>query len=123
MVTLTERAASEVTALLEQQNKQDHSLRVWIAGGGCSGFQYGMALDNQPEADDQAFESNGVKLLVDPQSLQYLDGSEIDYVDTVMGAGFKVNNPNAPSCGGCHGEEGDEAGCHSGGCSGCASEQ
>ncbi|MCC7492062.1 MAG: iron-sulfur cluster insertion protein ErpA [Fimbriimonadaceae bacterium] len=101
MVTLTERAAQEVTGLLEKQEKLDHGLRIWIAGGGCSGYQYGMALDNSPEAEDLKFESHGVTVLVDPQSIQYLDGSEIDFVDTLMGGGFKVNNPNAASTCGC----------------------
>ena len=110
MVTMTERAATEISGLLQTQNKVDHKLRVWIAGGGCSGFQYGMALDDQVADDDVTFDSHGVTVLVDPMSHQYLDGAEIDFVETVMGGGFKVNNPNA--AGGC--------GCGSGGCgSGC----
>lgn len=124
MVTLTERAASEVSGLLEKQGKSDHALRVWIAGGGCSGWQYGMALDNEPTAEDQTFDCNGVKVVVDPQSFPYLDGSEIDFVDTLMGGGFKVNNPNAVSTCGCgHSfQTADEApeGAE-GGCSGCSS--
>lgn len=125
MLTLTERAASEVTGLLEKQGKEDHALRVWIAGGGCSGFQYGMALDNEPTGEDTEFESNGVKVLVDPQSLPYLDGSEIDFVDTLMGGGFKVNNPNAVSTCGCGhsfqtADEAGEAG-EAGGCNSCSS--
>lgn len=125
MVTLTERAASEVLGLLEKQGKQDHALRVWIAGGGCSGFQYGMALDNEPAADDQKFESHGVHVLIDPMSLQYLDGAEVDFVDTLMGGGFKVNNPNAVSTCGCghsfqaEGAEGAPEG--QSGCAGCSS--
>lgn len=101
MVTLTERAAGEITELLEKQSKQDHALRVWVAGGGCSGFQYGMALDNELGEGDQTFESFGVKVFVDPMSMQYIDGAEIDFVDTLMGGGFKVNNPNAASTCGC----------------------
>jgi len=127
MVTMTERAATEITGLLKQQSKEDHKLRVWIAGGGCSGFQYGMALDDQATADDMSFDSHGVTVLVDPMSHQYLDGAEIDFVETVMGGGFKVNNPNASSCGSCGGGCGDHeegAGCgegcgehaHAGGC-------
>lgn len=124
MVTLTERAAGEVTGLLEKQDKLDHALRIWVAGGGCSGFQYGMALDNEPSEDDLSFESNGVRVLVDPQSHPYLDGAEIDFVDTLMGGGFKVNNPNASSSCGCGqsfqaGEEGE--GCESSGCGSCCS--
>jgi len=118
MVTLTERAAGEVTGLLEQQGKEDHGLRIWVAGGGCSGFEYGMALDNEPAEDDLSFESNGVRVLVDPQSHPFLDGAEIDFVETVMGGGFRVNNPNAPA--GCCGSDSD--GCSSG-CSGCGSDE
>jgi iron-sulfur cluster assembly protein len=122
MVTLTERAASEVAGLLEQQQKQDHGLRVWIQGGGCSGFQYGMALDNEPADDDLAFEQHGVKVLVDPMSFQYLDGAEIDFVDTLMGGGFKVNNPNAASTCGCgHSFQAADGAGEGGGCSSCSS--
>ncbi len=122
MLTLTERAASEVTGLLEKQGKEDHALRVWIAGGGCSGFQYGMALDNEPSGEDTQFESNGVKVLVDPQSLPYLDGSEIDFVDTLMGGGFKVNNPNAVSTCGCgHSFQTEDQAGEGGGCNSCSS--
>lgn len=123
MVTMTERAATEVADLLEKQAKQDHALRVWVQGGGCSGFQYGMALDNEPADDDQRFESHGVTVLVDPMSLRYLDGAEIDFVDTLMGGGFKVNNPNAASscgCGHSFSAEGEEAP-EGSGCGSCAS--
>lgn len=124
MVTLTERAALEITQLLEKQNKQDHALRVWIAAGGCSGYQYGMGLDNEPGGDDQTFESHGVKVLVDPVSLPHLDGSEIDFIDTLMGGGFKVNNPNAVSSCGCgHSfQTGDQSGAGSA-CGSCSSAQ
>lgn len=108
MVTMTERAATEISSLLRQQSKEDHMLRVWIAGGGCSGFQYGMALDDQAADDDMSFDSHGVTVLVDPKSHEYLDGAEIDFVETVMGGGFKVNNPNASGCGGCGGGCGDK---------------
>lgn len=123
MVTMTERAASEVLALLERQNKQDHALRIWVQGGGCSGFEYGMALDNEPSPQDLQFESRGVRLLVDPQSHPYLDGSEIDFVETLMGGGFKVNNPNAVSTCGCgHSfQAGDGEDETAGGCSTCPS--
>lgn len=122
MVSLTERAASEVTGLLEKQGKQDHGLRVWIAGGGCSGFQYGMALDNEPAEDDLQFDSLGVKVLVDPQSFQYLEGAEIDFVDTLMGGGFKVNNPNATSTCGCgHSFQTEDGAGEGSGCNSCSS--
>ena len=76
-------------------------LRVYVYSGGCSGFRYGMMLEDQPTADDVTVSSNGVTVYVDGQSTQYLAGSEIDYVDTLMGAGFTVNNPNAVSACGC----------------------
>ena len=123
MVTLTERAAAQIQDLLEKQDKTDHALRVWIQGGGCSGLQYGMGLEVSPSDDDETFESHGVRVVVDPQSLPYLDGSEIDYVETLMGAGFRVDNPNAVASCGCGqsfrtGESGDEA---ADGCGSCPS--
>jgi iron-sulfur cluster assembly protein len=126
MVTMSERAAGEVAGLLEKQQKQDHALRVWIQGGGCSGFQYGMALDNEPADDDLRFESHGVTVLVDPMSYQHLDGAEIDFVDTLMGGGFKVNNPNAVSTCGCghsfqSAEGGGEAAAEGSSCGSCSS--
>jgi iron-sulfur cluster assembly protein len=99
-LTLTEAAASEVKALIEQQERDDLYLRVWVQGGGCSGLQYGMALDENVEADDQTFEASGVRLVLDPTSLKYVTGSVVDYVQSEMGGGFKVENPNAvKSCG------------------------
>ena len=76
-------------------------LRVYVYSGGCSGFRYGMMLEDQPSSEDIRVESRGVNVYVDPQSTQYLSGSEIDYLDTLMGAGFTVNNPNAVSACGC----------------------
>lgn len=126
MVTLSERAASEVKGLLEQQQKPDAMLRVFVAGGGCSGFQYGMSLEEEASEGDQTFDISGVKVIVDPRSAMYMEGAEIDYVDSMMGGGFKIDNPNAASSCGCGQsftpKEGDEAaaagggGCGSGGC-------
>lgn len=100
-ITLSERAASEVKSLLTEQGKEDAYLRVWVAGGGCSGLQYGMAIDDgQPEEGDQILEHQGIKLLVDGLSLKYMSGSVVDFVDDVLGGGFKIENPNAvKSCG------------------------
>ena len=98
-LTLTGSAAEMVKDLISQQDRDDLALRVYVAGGGCSGLQYGMALDENIEADDQVFETSGVKVVVDSQSLRYIAGSVVDYVDTGMGGGFKVENPN--STGGC----------------------
>lgn len=122
MITLTSKAAQELKGLMEQEQKQDAALRVWVAGGGCSGLSYGMALDdNAPEAEDQVFEQDGVKIVIDPLSLNYMTGSSVDYVDDVLGGGFKIDNPNAVSSCGCGSsfktEEGAPAG--GGGCGSC----
>ncbi len=123
MITLTERAACELKDLMVSQNKAASALRVWVAGGGCSGLSYGMALDdNEPESDDQVFEQDGVKLVVDATSLGFMSGSIVDYIDDVLGGGFKIENPNATSscgCGSSFKTEGSE-GASGGGCgSGC----
>lgn len=100
-ISLTERAASELKTLMAENQKQESALRVWVAGGGCSGLQYGMALDDQPaEEGDIVLEHEGIKILVDELSLRYMTGSVVDYVDDVLGGGFKIENPNAvKSCG------------------------
>lgn len=100
-ITLTEKAATEVKSLLDEQGKTDAALRVWVAGGGCSGLSYGMAIDDgQPESEDQVFEHQGVRIFVDGLSLKYMTGSVVDYVEDVLGGGFKIDNPNAVrSCG------------------------
>lgn len=126
MITLTERAACELKDLMVSQNKASSALRVWVAGGGCSGLSYGMALDdNEPESDDQVFEQDGVKLFVDSTSLGFMSGSIVDYIDDVLGGGFKIENPNAVSSCGCgssfktEGAEGAAGGGCGGGC-GCS---
>ena len=122
-ITLTARAASELKELMASQQKAEAALRVWVAGGGCSGLSYGMALDDgTPEDGDQIFENDGLKIYVDGLSLQYMDGAEVDYVDDMMGGGFKIENPNAVSscgCGSSFKTEGGE-GASAGGCGGCA---
>jgi iron-sulfur cluster assembly accessory protein len=125
MITLTDRAATELQDLISSQDKQNAALRVWVAGGGCSGLQYGMALDdNAPEAEDNVFEQAGIKVYVDPISLNYMEGASVDYVDDVLGGGFKIENPNAVSSCGCGSsfktEGASGGGCASGGC-GCGS--
>lgn len=97
---MTEKAAEKVKAAMSKQGKNDAALRIYVSGGGCSGFQYGLAIDEQADGD-HVVEAHGVKLLVDEQSAQYLEGSEVDYVETVMGEGFRVNNPNATETCGC----------------------
>ncbi len=121
-VTLTATAAEMVRDLMNQQDRDDLALRVYVAGGGCSGLQYGMALDENIEADDQVFETNGVKMVVDSQSMRYIAGSVVDYVETGMGGGFKVENPNSTGGCGCGSSFSTEDGpsASSGGCgSGC----
>ena len=100
IVTLTGAAATRVRDLLQQENDPALGLRVFVAGGGCSGLQYGMTLDEEQEGDTVIVQE-GVKLFVDEMSVGYLAGSNVDYVDSLMGAGFVVNNPNAVSACGC----------------------
>src|SRR5438128_797976 len=94
-VTLTERAAEEIRGLLERQGKADAALRVFVSGGGCSGLNYGMAIDDAIEEDDFVYNCYGVKVVVDPMSLNYVKGASIDYVEDAMGGGFKTDHPNA----------------------------
>jgi iron-sulfur cluster assembly accessory protein len=120
-ITLTERAATELRDLIQSQGKDSAALRVWVAGGGCSGLQYGMALDdNDPEAGDKVFEHAGVKIIVDELSLGYMEGASVDYVDDVLGGGFKIENPNATSSCGC-GSSFKTEGSAGGGCGSCSS--
>jgi iron-sulfur cluster assembly protein len=98
MVTLTDIAAGKVRSFLEGQDTA--GLRVGVRGGGCSGFQYALALD-EPAEGDQIFDVEGIKVIVDEASLQYVDGSEVDYTESLMGAGFQVNNPNVVAACGC----------------------
>jgi iron-sulfur cluster assembly protein len=101
MVTLTDIAAEKVKAFLESQDDTGEAgLRVGVRGGGCSGFQYSLALDELRE-DDQVFEYRGIRVIVDPASLRYVDGSEVDYTESLMGSGFQVNNPNVVAACGC----------------------
>ncbi len=95
LVTLTEKAAEKAKALLESRQLPNGALRVFVAGGGCSGFQYGMALARSTEEDDIVLEQHGVRIVIDPESAVYLRGAEIDYVEDVMKSGFSIYNPNA----------------------------
>ena len=100
LITMTPTAAEKVRELLKQENDPSLALRIFVAGGGCSGLQYGMTLDEEQEGDT-VIALEGVKVLVDEMSLGYISGSEVDYVDSLMGAGFTVDNPNAVSSCGC----------------------
>ena len=97
LVALTPLAAEKLAGIMKEKNLREHGLRVFIAGGGCSGFQYGMAFENTMEEGDFVFESYGVRLYIDPASAMYLEGASVDYVDSLMGGGFRIENPNAVS--------------------------
>lgn len=97
MVTLTPLAAEKLQRILAEKNLPGYGLRVFVAGGGCSGFQYGMAFENSTEEGDSVFESNGVHVYLDSASSMYLQGATVDYVDSLMGGGFRIENPNAVS--------------------------
>ena len=101
LVTLSDAAVTKLTELTREEADPNVGLRVYVYSGGCSGYRYGMMLEDQPAEEDIKVESKGINVYVDPQSTQLLKGSEIDYVDTLMGAGFTVNNPNAVSGCGC----------------------
>ena len=95
LVNITEKAAEKARALLQARDLPEGALRVFVAGGGCSGYQYGMALARSTEDDDIILERFGVRLVIDPESAQYLEGAEIDYIEDVMKSGFSIFNPNA----------------------------
>jgi iron-sulfur cluster assembly accessory protein len=100
ILSMTPTAAGKVQELLTQENDPSLGLRIFVAGGGCSGLQYGMTLDEEQDGDTVIMQE-GFKVLVDEMSVGYITGSEVDYVDSLMGAGFTVNNPNAVSSCGC----------------------
>jgi iron-sulfur cluster assembly protein len=124
-VTLTARAAQELKSLLQEQEKPNAALRVWVAGGGCSGLQYGMALDDaEPEEGDNVLQDQDIKIFVDELSLRYMAGAVVDYVDDQFGGGFKIENPNAVKSCGCGSsfsteEQGIEGLENGGGCGSC----
>jgi iron-sulfur cluster assembly accessory protein len=100
-INLSARAVRKVRELVAEEENQDLKLRVYITGGGCSGFQYGFSFEEQAAEDDAAIEKDGVTVLVDPMSFQYLVGSEVDYTEGLEGSRFVVNNPNATTTCGC----------------------
>jgi iron-sulfur cluster assembly accessory protein len=107
MIELTEAASEKIRELLEEQGKSDHALRLFVRGMSCSGPAYGMALDNEPRPDDLVETLNGVKVVVDPMSAPHVEGARVDWVDSLMGKGFTVVNPNSQAAagggGGCGG--------------------
>ena len=100
-LVFTDSAADKVKSLIEEEGNADLKLRVFVTGGGCSGFQYGFTFDEVQNDDDTVMEKSGVKLLIDPMSYQYLSGAEIDYSEGLEGAQFVIKNPNATSTCGC----------------------
>ena len=101
MINVSPTAASKINELLAEEGKVGSGLRVFVQGGGCSGFQYGLMIEESGGDADQVIESNGVRLFVDPVSVSYLKGAEVDFVDTVTGGAFTIKNPNATSTCGC----------------------
>ncbi|MBF0434894.1 MAG: iron-sulfur cluster insertion protein ErpA [Magnetococcales bacterium] len=100
-LTLTQNACKKLGTLLADENNPNLKLRIFVSGGGCSGFQYGFTFDENQEENDELIESGGVKVLVDPMSGNYLKGAEVDYVEDLNGAQFVIKNPNAASSCGC----------------------
>lgn len=123
-IFVTDKALATVRNLLAEKNVPNYGLRVFVAGGGCSGMQYGMALEEEARPYDHVIEHDGVKVFVDPTSMMYLTGATVDYEDSLMGGGFKIDNPNAVSACGCGSSfktadsagAASGAGCGSGGC-------
>jgi iron-sulfur cluster assembly accessory protein len=126
IMTVTPAAVAVIGNLLKERNIPDYALRVFVTGGGCSGMQYGMAFEQGQQDYDKVVSVEGVRLLVDPTSLVYLKGATIDFVDSLIGGGFRIENPNAVSSCGCGSSfktadneaSDDEA---AGGCSSCSS--
>ncbi len=125
VLQVTDSAVTVIKSLLEQRQIPNHALRVFVSGGGCSGMQYGMAFEETPHPQDKRVEVGGVTLVVDPTSLIYLEGATIDYVDSLMGGGFRIDNPNAVSSCGCgtsfKGKDSAGAESSGGGCGTCSS--
>jgi iron-sulfur cluster assembly accessory protein len=101
MLTVTEAASSRLVGMMREKELDGYALRVFVAGGGCSGMQYGMTFDDETREGDTEFFAGSLRILVDPISAGYLQGSSIDYIDSLMGGGFKIDNPNAVSSCGC----------------------
>jgi iron-sulfur cluster assembly protein len=94
-ILISSAAAGQLSGLLAEQGKAGATLRVWVAGLGCSGYRYGMGIEEmEPEEGDQIFESNGIRVVVDPQSLSYMDGSTVNWIDEKENSGFAIDNPN-----------------------------
>jgi iron-sulfur cluster assembly protein len=121
-IVMTESATHMVRNLLSEKEVPDYGLRIFVSGGGCSGMQYGMALEEESRPYDHVINQDGVQIYVDPTSMMYLTGAVVDYEDSLMGGGFRIDNPNAVSSCGCghsfktSGSPEDSAASHGGGC-------
>ncbi|MGQ9925661.1 MAG: iron-sulfur cluster insertion protein ErpA [Chloroflexaceae bacterium] len=123
ILSVSELASSRLLTMMREKGLEGYALRVFVAGGGCSGLQYGMTFDDETREGDSEFNTGGLRVLVDPISAGYLMGASIDYVDSLMGGGFKIDNPNAVSSCGCghsfRTSSGSDASASGGGCSSC----
>jgi iron-sulfur cluster assembly accessory protein len=102
LITITPKAAEKITEFMKAENKGSLFLRVYVSGGGCSGLSYGMGFEEKADEDDAVINENGVQVIVDNYSQKYLKGANVDYAESLMGSGFKINNPNVTkscSCG------------------------
>jgi iron-sulfur cluster assembly protein len=118
-VTLTQPAADAARGVMTQKNLQGFALRLYISGGGCSGFQYGLALDSNISAEDVVTETDGIKLIIDEVSIKYLQGATVDYVEGITSSGFKIINPNAITACNCGQSFNSAEGEYSSGCADC----
>jgi iron-sulfur cluster assembly accessory protein len=100
-ISITNSAAERIRNLMQEKQLEKHALRVFISGGGCSGYQYGMAFEENPREDDIKLSPEGIQVVIDPMSYGYIAGSRIDYVEDLMGGGFHIENPNAVATCGC----------------------
>lgn len=102
IITVTPKAAEKIQEFMKEESEKPEFLRVYVQGGGCSGLSYGMGFEKQAEEDDIILEESGVKIVVDSYSIDHLKGANVDYIESLMGSGFKINNPNVTkscSCG------------------------
>ena len=101
IVTLTEKAADKVKKMLEKEDKLDYGLRLGVVSGGCSAYMYEIVLEKEPKENDTVIEEKGVKIFINPESVAFIKGSTVDYIDALQNAGFKINNPNVKTSCGC----------------------
>jgi iron-sulfur cluster assembly protein len=118
-ITLTQHAADAAREVMTKKNLQDYALRLYISGGGCSGYQYGLAFDSNIRGEDMIVETDGIKLVIDEVSIKYLRGATVDYVEGITASGFKIINPNAASTCGCGQSFNSEEAGSTNSCTGC----